>query len=250
MAHLFRDLSLGHSKRESTPRPSPLQTKPQPMPSKLTSADLQSPFGQLASQLNDSDLRFIAYDVFLAVCRTSSSKPLSTSASFNSDSPSHNSPGQNHNHSPNTPALQRSLTSAAASKMKKALGLKSPGSSPGSKKSPGSGPGSGQGKSKRPVTVGELMRIQMRVPEAVDARVRRSLLRIGGGLVGRRIESVVLPFELLQQRNQILLINKNMVSGRKETSSFLKLVYFCILVCHLISQIMHHKGYSRSFMQP
>ncbi|MBA0699897.1 hypothetical protein Goari_001498, partial [Gossypium aridum] len=125
-----------------------------------------------------------------------------TSASFNSDSPSHNSPGQNHNHSPNTPALQRSLTSAAASKMKKAFGLKSPGSSPGSKKSPGSGPGSGQGKSKRPVTVGELMRIQMRVPEAVDARVRRSLLRIGGGLVGRRIESVVLPFELLQQLKQ------------------------------------------------
>nr|KJB82891.1 hypothetical protein B456_013G219200 [Gossypium raimondii] len=162
MAHLFRDLSLGHSKRESTPRPSLLQTKPQPMPSKLTSADLQSPFGQLASQLNDSDLRFIAYDVFLA----------------------------------------RSLTSAAASKMKKALGLKSPGSSPGSKKSPGSGPGSGQGKSKRPVTAGELMRIQMRVPEAVDARVRRSLLRIGGGLVGRRIESVVLPFELLQQLKQ------------------------------------------------
>ncbi|KAK8261984.1 hypothetical protein V6Z12_D13G225800 [Gossypium hirsutum] len=202
MAHLFRDLSLGHSKRESTPRPSPLQTKPQPMPSKLTSADLQSPFGQLASQLNDSDLRFIAYDVFLAVCRTSSSKPLSTSASFNSDSPSHNSPGQNHNHSPNTPALQHSLTSAAASKMKKALGLKSPGSSPGSKKSPGSGPGSGQGKSKRPVTVGELMRIQMRAPEAVDARVRRSLLRIGGGLVGRRTESVVLPFELLQQLKQ------------------------------------------------
>ncbi|MBA0633027.1 hypothetical protein Godav_001682 [Gossypium davidsonii] len=202
MAHLFRDISLGHSKRESTPRPSPLQTKPQPMPSKLTSADLQSPFGQLASQLNDSDLRFIAYDVFLAVCCTSSSKPLSTSASLNSDSPSHNSPGQNHNHSPNTPALQRSLTSAAASKMKKALGLKSPGSSPGSKKSPGSGPGSGQGKSKRPVTVGELMRIQMRVPEAVDARVRRSLLRIGGGLVGRRIESVVLPFELLQQLKQ------------------------------------------------
>ncbi|KAA3490507.1 Elongation factor Ts [Gossypium australe] len=192
MAHLFRDLSLGHSKREPMPRPSPLQTKSQPMPSQLTSADLQSPLGQLASQLSDSDLRFTAYDVFLAVWRTSSSKPLSTSASFNSDSPSHNSPGQNHNHSPNTPALQRSLTSAAASKMKKALGLKSPGSSPGSKKSPGSGPGSGQGKSKRPVTVGELMRIQMRVPEAVDARVRRSLLRIGAGLVGRRIESVQL----------------------------------------------------------
>ncbi|XP_022729093.1 uncharacterized protein LOC111284603 [Durio zibethinus] len=196
MAHLFRDLSLGHSKRESTPPP--LQTQRQPMPSKLTSTDLQSPLGQLASQLTDADLRLTAYDVFLAVCRTSSSKPLSTSASLNTDSLSHNSPSQNHNHSPNSPALQRSLTSAAASKMKKALGLKSPGSS-GSKKSPGSGPGTGQGKSKLPTTVGELMRIQMRIPEAVDSRVRRALLRIGGGLVGRRIESVVLPLELLQQ---------------------------------------------------
>nr|KJB27281.1 hypothetical protein B456_004G288600 [Gossypium raimondii] len=199
MAHLFRDLSLGHSKRESTPPPPPLQTKPPPMPTnKLTSPDLQSPLGQLASQLTDSDLRLTAYDVFLAVCRTSASKPLSTSASSISDSSSQNSPGQNHNHSPSSPALQRSLTSAAASKMKKALGLKSP----GSKKSPGSAPSSGQGKSKRPTTVGELMRIQMRVPESVDARVRRALLRIGGGLVGRRIESVVLPLELLQQLKQ------------------------------------------------
>ncbi|XVF89173.1 hypothetical protein PTKIN_Ptkin19aG0108700 [Pterospermum kingtungense] len=197
MAHLFRDLSLGHSKRESTPPP--LRTKPQSMPTKLTSAGLQSPLGQLASQLSDSDLRLTAYDVFLAVCRTSSSKPLSTSASFNSDSPNQNSPSQNHNHSPNSPALQRSLTSTAASKMKKALGLNSPGSSSGSKKSPGSGPGSGQSKSKRPTTVGELMRIQMRIPETVDSRVKRALLRIGGGLVGRRIESVVLPLELLQQ---------------------------------------------------
>ncbi|PPR92402.1 hypothetical protein GOBAR_AA28267 [Gossypium barbadense] len=153
MAHLFRDLSLGHSKRESTPLP--LQTKPRMLPSKLTSTDLQSPLGQLASQLTDSDLRLTAYDVFLAVC-------------------------------------------PAASKMKKAFGLKSP----GSKKSPGSGPGSGEGKSKRPTTVGELMRIQMRIPETVDSRVRRALLRIGGGLVGRRIESVVLPLELLQQLKQ------------------------------------------------
>ncbi|XWS17705.1 hypothetical protein CRYUN_Cryun33cG0090100 [Craigia yunnanensis] len=200
MAHLFRDLSLGHSKRESTQPP--LQTKPQPMPSKLTSTDLQSPLGQLATQLTDSDLQLTAYDVFLAACRTSSSKPFSTSASFNSDSTSHHSPSQNHNHSPNSPALQCSLTSAAASKMKKALGLKSPGSSSSSKTSPGSRPGSGQGKSKRPTTVGELMRIQIRVPETVDSRVRRALLRVGGGLVGRRIESVVLPLELLQQLKQ------------------------------------------------
>ncbi|KAF2283004.1 hypothetical protein GH714_043649 [Hevea brasiliensis] len=191
MASLFRDLSLGHSKRESTP--SPLQPPPT-MPSKLTASDLESPLGQLSSQLTDSDLRATAYEIFVAVSRTSAGKPLTyISSSSNSDlSTHHHSPN-----SPNSPALQRSLTSAAASKMKKAFGLKSPGS--GSKKSPGSGPGSGQGKSKRPLTVGELMRSQMRVSESIDSRIRRALVRVAAGQVGRRIESVVLPLELLQQ---------------------------------------------------
>ncbi|OAY26796.1 protein unc-13 homolog [Manihot esculenta] len=191
MASLFRDLSLGHSKRESTPPP--IQPPPT-MPSKLTTSDLESPLGQLSSQLTDSDLRATAYEIFVAVSRTSAGKPLTyISNTSNSDlSTNHHSP-----HSPNSPALQRSLTSAAASKMKKAFGLKSPGS--GSKKSPGSGPGSGQGKSKRPLTVGELMRSQMRVSETVDSRIRRALVRVAAGQVGRRIESVVLPLELLQQ---------------------------------------------------
>ncbi|KHN18166.1 hypothetical protein glysoja_025056 [Glycine soja] len=43
------------------------------------------------------------------------------------------------------------------------------------------------------------MRNQMRVSEAMDSRVRRALLRISAGQVGRRIESVVVPLELLQQ---------------------------------------------------
>ncbi|KAJ4825086.1 hypothetical protein Tsubulata_035201 [Turnera subulata] len=206
MASLFRDLSLGHSKRESTPPPPPLT-----MPSKLANssssaaADLDSPLGELSSNLSDSDLRATAYEIFVAVCRTSSGKPLSYTSSSNSttDSPGQlnsNGSNNNHNNSPSTPAIQRSLTSAAASKMKKALGLKSPGS--GSKKSPGSGggSGSGQGKSSRKaLTLGELMRTQMRVSETVDSRIRRALLRISAGQVGRRIESVVLPLELLQQ---------------------------------------------------
>ncbi|KAJ6745623.1 PROTEIN UNC-13-like protein [Salix koriyanagi] len=195
MASLFRDLTLGHSRRESTPLKPPLKpSQLSIMPSKptITTTDLDSPLGQLGTQLTDSDLRSTAYEIFVAVCRTSSGKALTyTPNSSISDSPT--------NHSPNSPALQRSLTSAAASKMKKALGLKSPGS--GSKKSPGSGSssGSGQGKVRRALTVGELMRTQMRISEAVDSRIRRSLLRIAAGQVGRRIESVVLPLELLQQ---------------------------------------------------
>ncbi|KAL5558666.1 hypothetical protein UlMin_034877 [Ulmus minor] len=159
-------------------------------------ADLPSPLGELSGQLTDSDLRLTAYEIFVAACRTSSGKALTFVPSSNS---SHSDSPNGHSHSPGSPALQRSLTSTAASKVKKAFGLKSPGS--GSKKSPGSGsgPGSGQGKSKKPLTVGELMRIQMRVSEAMDSRVRRALLRIAAGQVGRRIESVVVPLELLQQ---------------------------------------------------
>ncbi|CAN1161901.1 Protein unc-13 homolog [Linum perenne] len=207
MASLFRDLSLGHSRRESTPPPPPsLHIKPPPpiiAAARPVAADLDSPFGQLDSQLTDSELRSIAYEIFLSVSRTSSGKPLSGSAAI--DSPNHHqhhpphspSSSSNSSSSYSSPSLQRSITSAAASKMKKALGLKSPGSA--SRKSPGSGPGSDQGKSRKPLTVGELIRTQMRVSEIVDSRIRKALLRIAAGQVGRRIETSVLPLELLQQ---------------------------------------------------
>lgn len=156
------------------------------MPPKPIADDLPSPLGQLAATLSDSDLSLTAYEIFVAACRTSSAKPLSFVP--NSDSPSQNSP-----------AYQRSLTSTAASKMKKAFGLKSPGS--GGRKSPGSGSGSGQGKTKRPMTVGELMRNQMRVSEAMDSRVRRALLRISAGQVTQ-----LLPFHSRFRLNYSIII--------------------------------------------
>ncbi|BFG15808.1 hypothetical protein CerSpe_020820 [Prunus speciosa] len=118
--------------------------------------------------------------IFVAACRTSTEKALaftSSSASSHLDSPTQ------HANSPNgSPALQRSLTDVAASKMKNAMGLKSPGS--GSKKSLGSGGSrSGPGKPKRVMTVGELMRIQMGISDAMDSRVRRALLRISAAQV-------------------------------------------------------------------
>lgn len=175
MAQLFRDLSLGHSKRESTPSP-PLKIMPPKKPPTLPADDLPSPLGQLSTNLSDSELALTAYEIFVAACRTSSGKPLSSSIA-NSVSNSHSgSPSQN-----SVGGIQRSITSTAASKVKKAFGLKSPGS--GSKKSPGSGSGSGLGKVKRPLTVGELMRNQMRVSEGMDSRVRRALLRISAGQV-------------------------------------------------------------------
>lgn len=65
--------------------------------------------------------------------------------------------------------------------MKKALGLRS---SSGSGLSTGSaGSPSPPVKNKRPLTVGELMRAQMRVTENNDSRIRRALLRIAAGQV-------------------------------------------------------------------
>ncbi|XP_019438423.1 PREDICTED: uncharacterized protein LOC109344218 [Lupinus angustifolius] len=176
MALLFRELSLGHSKRDTTPPPPPIIPPPRP-----AADNLPSPFGQISINLTDYQLTLTAYEIFVAACRTSSGKPLTfVPNSHSAESLSH--------HSADSFAYQRSLTYTAASKVKKVFGLKSPGSD-----------GSGQGKPKRPLTVGELMRNQMRVSEAMDSRVRRALLRISAGQTGRRIESMVVPLELLQQ---------------------------------------------------
>ncbi|XP_010924650.1 protein unc-13 homolog [Elaeis guineensis] len=155
----------------------------------MTTADLPSPFGQLGCAVSDPELRDTAYEIFVGACRSTGSKPLTyipqsertpPSADRAQSSPASSSP------------LQRSLTSTAASKMKKALGIKSSKKSPGKEVSPAKG-------SKRPVTVGELMRIQMGISEQADSRIRRGLLRVAASQLGRRMESMVLPLELLQQ---------------------------------------------------
>lgn len=100
------------------------------------------------------------------------------------------------------PSPQRSPAPGASSKVKKALGLKkkSPSSPPLKKGRDLSGQdGAGAGKAKRPGTVGELMRVQMGISEHSDSRIRRGLLRISVGQVGKRLETMVLPLELLQQ---------------------------------------------------
>ncbi|KAA8523156.1 hypothetical protein F0562_009579 [Nyssa sinensis] len=130
----------------------------------LPSDELPNPFGQLGLNLSESELRETAYEILVGACRSSGGKSLtfiSQSEKTTERVPSMSS----------LPSLQRSLTSTAASKVKKALGLKS------SKKNSNSVSENSvnSGKAKRPVTVGELVRL------------------------GRRIESMVLPLELLQQ---------------------------------------------------
>ncbi|CAN4127899.1 unnamed protein product [Withania somnifera] len=198
MASLFRDRTLGYSRRDSTAAAA-VSTISSVNSGGATSScrfstcssalsPLPSPFPDLTPSLSTTDLRETAYEIFVAACRTSTGKALTYI-------PSDRSPSSSNSNS-SSPSMQRSLTSTAASKMKKALGLRSSSSS-GVKRAE-SNPGSG-GKPKKPVTIGELMRVQMKVSENVDSRIRRALLRIAAGQVGRRIESTVLPLELLQQ---------------------------------------------------
>ncbi|KAF8400872.1 hypothetical protein HHK36_014175 [Tetracentron sinense] len=180
MARIFRDRTLGESKRD--------------MGTKFPSPDLPSPFGELDCDLSDSELRETAYEIFVGACRTSGGKPLTyiPQSERTERSPSSMSLTYTSSPSSNSSSLQRTLTSSAASTVKKALGMRS-----SSKKNPGKE--SSPLKSKKPVTVGELMRVQMGVSEQMDSRIRRGLLRIAAGQLGRRIDSMVLPLELLQQ---------------------------------------------------
>ncbi|KAL8237085.1 hypothetical protein R6Q59_018166 [Mikania micrantha] len=151
----------------------------------LSSNNLSDPFGQLGLDLSDSELRETAYEIFVGACRSSGgSRPLTYVSQ---------SSGRSSDRASSLPSLQRSLTLTTASKVKKALGIKS------KKKNTVSESNGSSATENSPATVGELMRVQMRIPEQVDSRVRRALLRIAAGQLGRRIESIVLPVELLHQ---------------------------------------------------
>lgn len=124
------------------------------------------PFGELGVDLSPSELRETAYEILVGACRSSGSgKRLTYVSSSNSKE-----------RSQQQPLTQKS----AASKVKKALGLK-----PKKKKKSGGGEDeSGDPDRKRGgVTIGELMRVQMRVSEQTDSRVRRGFLRLAAGQV-------------------------------------------------------------------
>ncbi|EPS60223.1 hypothetical protein M569_14581, partial [Genlisea aurea] len=207
MASLFRDRAFGHSRRDSFSSSSPSAagaTVSSASPTSATSRfnstatvnslpPLPCPFGDLAPTLSDGDLRASAYEIFVSANRSSSARPLSYISNSNQcNSPAAAAAADNGNSS-NT--SQRSLTAAAASKMKKALGMRSS----SSRRSTDSNNSGSRGKPKKPVSVGELMRIHMGVSETEDLRIRRGLLRISASQVGRRTESMILPLELLQQ---------------------------------------------------
>ncbi|KAF9615841.1 hypothetical protein IFM89_026729 [Coptis chinensis] len=181
MARLFRDKSLESKKQTRTSL-----TESIPIPG------LPSPFGELNnSSLSDSELRETAYEIFISVNRSSISCGKSLTFSNNNN----NSPSSSVSSSGSS--LQRSITSTAASKFKYALGMKSSSSSD----SPISSTSTSTPKKR--ISVGELMRVHLGVSEHSDSRIRRALLRIAAGQVGKCIESMVLPLELLQQFKSI-----------------------------------------------
>ncbi|KAJ9688334.1 hypothetical protein PVL29_014167 [Vitis rotundifolia] len=175
--NIFRERGVGESKRHTA----------MIMVDGAAAMEFPNPFGEVGNSLSDSDLRETAYMIFVGAGRSSGGKPLTYISQSEKAERASSFSGA-------PPSLQRSLTSTAASKVKKALGLNS-----SSKRGAAKESSAAQAKSKKPVTVGELMRVQMRVSEQTDSRIRRGLLRIAAGQLGRRIESIVLPLELLQQ---------------------------------------------------
>ncbi|XWS26795.1 hypothetical protein CRYUN_Cryun26dG0060700 [Craigia yunnanensis] len=173
-----------HNQRQETSTTAAVEAAA--MPNYFTET-LKCPFGELATNLSDSELRETAYEILIGSCRSSGGKPLTYISQSERNSERAATPTLT-----STASLQRSLTSTAASKVKKALGLKS------SRRRKASGESDSE-RVKKAVTIGEMLRVQMGVSEQTDSRVRRALLRVAAAQLGKRIESIVLPLEMLQQ---------------------------------------------------
>ncbi|KAL7093654.1 hypothetical protein ACP275_11G052500 [Erythranthe tilingii] len=157
------------------------------------------PFGVLGVDLSPRDLRETAYEILVGACRSSGSGRRLTYVS-NSNSRDRSSQQL----SPlSSSSVQRSLSTLEldASAVKKDLGLKTRKKNKSDADRLGGAASEVQSnlvRKRAGVTVGELVRVQMRVSEQTDSRIRRGLLRVAAGQLGRRIESMVLPLELLQ----------------------------------------------------
>ncbi|KAM7485405.1 hypothetical protein LguiA_001414 [Lonicera macranthoides] len=184
-----------------------IMTRPQPesavaeAPATITApADLASPFGKVEG-LDRDDFRMAAYEIFFTSCRSSPGfgGGRNSLGSYPSESGDFGS-------GPGSPSAKgQGVGMAVTSRVKMALGLKmlrrspsrrnsSGGSNPSSPHGFGHGfstgfsPGFGMtvpvSRSRRPLTSAEIMRLQMRVTELSDNRLRKTLMRT---LVGQYI---------------------------------------------------------------
>ncbi|KAI3951128.1 hypothetical protein MKW98_028532 [Papaver atlanticum] len=178
-----------------------------PSESQDTCFDLEWPFGNIEG-LDKEDLRETAYEIFFTACR--SSPGFGGKTPLIQDSCTGDNGGIGHNGGRTT---TNGLGLAATSKVKRALGLKmvkkvsprKPNSNPSSPR-PNSGfvCGGGLGfttplmRLKRPLTSAEIMRSQMKVSEQRDIKLRKTLMRTLVGQMGRRVETIIIPLELLR----------------------------------------------------
>ncbi|KAL9225166.1 hypothetical protein vseg_001118 [Gypsophila vaccaria] len=179
--------------------------------------DLLWPFGKLDG-VEKHDVRETAYEVFFVSCRSS--------AGFGGRN---NNNGDSGNNGLGSPVRGTGVGMVTNSRIKRALGLRTlkrmpsrrsslggmgASNSGGGAMSPNSGhahighshSGGNPGISltlpsrspRRPLTSAEIMRLQMRVTQQNDNRLRKTLLRTLVGQMGRRAETIILPLELLR----------------------------------------------------
>ncbi|KAE9607569.1 hypothetical protein Lalb_Chr09g0331441 [Lupinus albus] len=117
--------------------------------------NLPTLFSNPVPVLSEPEFRETAYEILVAACRSSELKPLTFKSS--------NSKGNGR--MSRNPSFHRLVSYVEESKVKKELGLRRLKSEEGKK-------------SRRTMTMGELMRVQMKVSEMNDTRIRRALLRV------------------------------------------------------------------------
>ncbi|KAL3689585.1 hypothetical protein R1sor_015894 [Riccia sorocarpa] len=135
----------------------------------LSDAPVESPFPELEIDLSEDDLRETAYEILVAACGYSA---LSARTQTKPRAGFHTVSALTH----------RGLRKAA-------LAL-------GSKRDRPIHPASKD--KKRPPTTGEIVQYQMRIDEESETRIRRALLRAFSQQVGKPVECMLVPLELLQ----------------------------------------------------
>ncbi|KAI7727263.1 hypothetical protein M8C21_026924 [Ambrosia artemisiifolia] len=143
-------------------------------------SDLSCPFETLDG-LDSDDIQATAYEIFFTSCRSSPGFGGRNAIQF------YSSDGDN---------------DSKTSRFKRAVGLKMLKRSVSSRRNNSNNNNNCVGISgrrpRRPLTSAEIMREQMKVSEASDNRLRKTLMRTLVGQMGRRAETIILPLELIR----------------------------------------------------
>ncbi|KAG6545371.1 hypothetical protein Mapa_013220 [Marchantia paleacea] len=135
----------------------------------LSDAPVDSPFPDLELDLSEDDLRETAYEMFVAAC--------------------------GHNALSARTQVPKSRTGLSTVSSLTSKGFKKAALALGTKKDRSVHPAS---KGKKPPTTAEIVQYQMQISEESESRIRRGLLRAFTQQVGKPVECMLVPLELLQ----------------------------------------------------